>query len=292
MISIEGWLWDQIGRKAVSQFWDNWVPARWLGGKNVAAKETDFDRLAARLQYLLEWHRISGLELLYFAKSSWNWTAEGVGDTKRLASLMGSEQMEWLSSTFGIERAWLDGREKAVACPLPAYKNLDQLPQYLEVGEWLHSSLKMTIVACGCRELGEPLDRYAIVFSRQILSDHDDAPEVYRHVLLDTVWPWQHWPARRDTKAIARWYSMEFHHFGQIPIVPIGAKDFKDLVELKVSPGKFVPEVPVGYEFFEDRVLLERESRVAIPSSETEKIIHYLRESGLLAALPSESRCD
>lgn len=289
MVSLEGWFWDQIGRKAFSQLWDYWMPANWLRKEIEVATETDFDRLAVRLQHLLDWHHVSGLGLLYFAKSSWNWTAEGVGDPKRLASLMGLEQMEWLASTFGVERTWLDGRDNVVAYPLSAYKNLDQLPRQLAVGEWLHPSLKMTILACDYRGQCALLGRYAIVFSRQILSDREEAPKIFRHVLVSTEWPWRHWPARRDTKAIARWYSMEFRHFGQIPIVSISSKDFRDVVELKVSPGKFVPDVPTGYEYFEDRVLLERESRVAIPSPETEEVLQYLRKSGLMAALPPAS---
>ncbi|GAA4435831.1 hypothetical protein [Bremerella cremea] len=247
--------------------------------------------LSRRLQQLLEWHDLTGPQLLYLIKPEWKWTASDVSDPDRLASLCQSEHLEWFADTFGVNRAWLDGTSDTISQTLSAYKWLDEFVRQMREGGWLHPSLRMTILTCDYRGAKEPLGDYAIVFSRLIEPDHPEAPVVYRYVLVEGfAWRWSHYPARRDTKTIARWFSRVFHSCDEIPVVSIGSKDLKEVVDLKVSPGKFLGDDACRDEFFEDRVLLERESVVAIPSPETEGIIDYLRSSPLMSArLPAPS---
>lgn len=270
-------------QKAIDVAWERMFKSR------VAPKESDdnFDtsKLSGRLQQLMAWHGLSGPQLLYFAKPEWNWGADDVSDAESLAAICRLEHLDWFAETFGIERAWLDGTDDIVTQSLPAYKWLDEFARHLRIDGWLHPSLEMTIFACDYRGPAKPLGNYVIVLSRQIISEHQDAPKIYRHALVESFsWTWRHWPARRDTKAIARWFSRTLHHCGEIPVVSICANDFQELVDRKVSPGKFLGEDAVREEFFEDRVLLERESVVAIPSPETEEILEYLRGSGLMSA--------
>jgi len=239
-----------------------------------------------KIYHLLDAHGVSEVALLQLAPREWKWTVDTVGSPERLASSLYPEQLDWLARKFRINRGWMDGTEDSVLSPILGYKDLGELKGSLAIEGWLDDELMMSILAADYSGEDEYLGRYAIVFSHPAERKGESEPKLYQHALFETQWDWRHWPCQRDTKTVARWYSMVLNNYGYIPIVPVPEKDFRDIIELRRHPGKYVPDGPYGFDCLEDRVLTSSESTRAVHPECVEEILECLSCSGLLDDVP------
>lgn len=247
-------------------------------------------QLAERVQGLIQDHGLTDAQFLAFVPPEWNWSVATIGDADQLVKALRATQIGWFAKTFNVERKWLEGQGQGEwACiPFMGYKQISVLGWELQRRGWLNPKLKMTMLAEDYFDKRFPLGRYAIVFSSPAFPASPDADSLYQHNLFEGEMPWGEWICRRDTKAVARWFSMHLNHFERIPIVPIKSRDFNRVVKLEISPAQFIPKFPVGYEGLEDRVLRPRdwidgESMRSIESNELEDVLMYLEASGLTA---------
>lgn len=248
-------------------------------------------QIVKRIQHLVEAHRLNEGQLLRLIPESWNWNLGTIGNPDLLASALSAEQIAWFAETFHVELDWLEGHGEWAAIPFSGYKQIEWLAANFRECGWMTDKLRMTILARDYTGRQAPLGTYAIVFSSPLQQDREGQPQLYRHRLFESQWAWDHWPCRRDTKAVARWFAKHLHtdHTGRIPIVPISSRDFTRVTSLEIPPSEFVPDNPVGYEGFEDRVLRplswpNGESHVATESEELSLILQHLEASGFLTA--------
>lgn len=257
--------------------------AQFISNKSPSLLQT----IAKRFDQLLESHHLNGAELLNLVPTEWGWNLSTVENSTQISKAMQAEYFSWFASTFQVNESWLKGSEEQAVKPFGGYKHLETLGMTLREQGWVNAELKMTILAEEYTGQNEPLGRYLIAFSKPI-AELDREKTIYKHVLFEHVWRWDHLPCRFETKATARWYSMILMQLGSIPIVPVNRKDFEQLIKLKILLGKFVTLESGGYDHFEERVMKPTESQIAIETEEIEAVIHHLKKSGFLESVRTD----
>lgn len=246
-------------------------------------------KIANRINDIQRSHGINSAELLRLLPNEWNWSLATVTTPRQLVDSLTPTQFAWFANEFQVEREWLEGTSDITTKPFWGYKNPKHLIDSLDSAGWNSIDLRMTILAEDYTGNDSPLSRYAIALSTPIAKLEDTGKIVWKHALFEGEWHWHHWPCRRDTKAIVRWYSMHLHRFGVVPIVPISNRNFERLTTRKHLLASFIPDCSAGFDHMEDRVLLPRqlphgESMRAIETDELPHILDYARQSGIVAS--------
>jgi hypothetical protein len=237
--------------------------------------------VAKRFDQLLESHHLNGAELLSLVPSEWGWNLSTVENSTQISKTLQAECFSWFANTFQVNESWLKGSEEQAVTPFGGYKHLETLGTTLRVKGWVNDELKMTILAEEYSGQNAPLERYAIVFSKPI-AQLDEEKTIYKHILFEPVWRWDHLPCRLETKVVARWYSMVLGQYGIISIIPVKRKEFEQLIKLKTLPGNFITLESGGYDHFEDRVMKPDESQQAIEAEEIDAVIEQLENGRFL----------
>ena len=261
--------------------------------RRLSPKEKEF---VARFRKLVEASRLNDLQFLDVLPREWNWNLEAISDPKKIISNVTPKHLEWLSRTFGIPMGWLLCEDEAPSCEFVfAYKKPEHVRTELGSMGWLTDDLKMTVLAEDYGRGNEPLGRFILVFSHP-LNPGEEHQSVWLHARLGTTLVGRHGQARYDAKAIARWYSMDHHHLGRIPIVNVDHLSFEAIEAGKLLIGRFIPRYPVGnFDYFEDRVLKPKingkgESCVAIESDELDDVLDYYERRFAKASSESKTR--
>ena len=254
--------------------------ARFINNKSPSMMQT----VAKRFDQLLESHHLNGAELLSLIPPAWGWNLSTVENSIQISKALQAEYFSWFAKTFQVNESWLNGSEELAVAHFGGYKHLETLGTTLREDGWVNDELKMTILSEEYAGQNAPLGRYAIVFSKPI-AELDREKTIYKHVLFEPVWQWDHLPCRLETKAIARWYSMILMQFGIISIIPVKRKEFEQLIKRKTLPGKFITLESGGYDHFEVRVLNPTESQQTIEVEEIDAVIEHLEHCGFLEAI-------
>ncbi len=247
----------------------------------------DLQVIADRIRLLIKAHCQTPSYFLRIAPAEWNWSLGNFVNDIQLVNSLTPSHIKWLAETFQIEQSWLEGASSHPNKFVWGYKHLDDLVRALTQNGWTNRNPRMTILAEEYDGKWRDLEQYVIVLSDQIVEDNDTDDLVYRHVQCDTVWTWNEWPCRRDTKVLARWFSMSGgRRFLRIPIVPITHKEMDRIRSRNVLLAEFVPDSVAGYDCLENRVLRHLkeprgESCLAIETEELPSVLSYAQQLGI-----------
>lgn len=260
-----------------------------VGGKR-QKMPAGIELILDRFGQLLEGHNLSLAQLLKLVPSEWSWHLGILGDRDQLVAELTPARLAWLAETFGVQLAWLEGQDVPIYRWPAGYKQPQEFVGTLDEMGWLKTwdgsgRLRITVFAADYSGDNGPLGDFVITFSYPIAEWDNGETVVYRHVVFDSLMNWEHWPCRRDAKALARWFSMGMNLYGQVPIVRVDRDTVLALAEGREFVGPHVPVSAAGYDHFEYRVMRlanprdkrePGESVLAIETEELSEVLSYM----------------
>jgi hypothetical protein len=230
-----------------------------------------------RFSYLLQAHDLQPAELLEVVPKKWQWSMNDVATAEGLLRALRNRELEWFCEFFCINRHWLNTGEDWSFWPIFGYKNIGLVLEKLHHRKWRGRKLRMSLMALDYTRKKGKLSDYLIVFSCRRKRVGMDKT-VFAHAILRPEWRYGAFPARMDTKALARWFVTREVGSREIPIIPITRDRFDRIAVGKDLPGPFDPDATGGYDCFSDRVLWESESAHATEVKELGHVIAHMKE--------------